>query len=245
MVKMFALLVPRDGLSAVAFHRHWREVHGPLVARVRRIDSYVQHHRTPWQPDDLPVLPHGGTAEVSFADAGVAAGLAADPEYLAGAFHDEDSFHHMDRLTAFLAQEHVALAGPPVGREDGGIKVMQFVRRAPGLAPAPFAAAWGSPDGEEADALAALGVVRSSRWAQLAQAGQEPVDALRAGREAAGPPSYDGVRELWWPDEWSFAAARLRAPDAWARLVGGPALDPGVSGYLVTRPHRVVWPDAG
>jgi hypothetical protein len=227
-VKLFALLVPRDGMSMLDFYAHWRYTHGPLAGRIRRATSYVQCHRLPLQPADLPVLPHGGTAEVEFVDMETANGLMTDPDYTTGAAHDEDNFHHMDRMTALHTTCGVVLEGPAIHRDTGGIKVMQFVRRAPGLAAPAFRDAWLQETGEEAAALGVLHCVRARRWAQIPEVGE------------AG---FDGVRELWWPDQWSFDIARAREPEAWQAVVGGPAIDAGVSGFLATVENRVVWPE--
>jgi hypothetical protein len=230
MIKLFALLVPRDGMSPLHFHDHWRYAHGPLAGRIRRAHSYVQCHRLPLQPADLPVLPHGGTAEVAFADLETANGLMTDPDYTEHAAHDEDNFHHMDRMTALQATEHVVLAGPPQRKDSGGVKVMQFVGRAAGTSPEDFRAAWSAPHPGEAERLATLRVERASRWAQVPES------------YAGGDVTFDGVRELWWPDQWAFEAARAREPEVWDALVGGPGIAPSAGGFLVTSVHRVTWP---
>src|SRR3954463_13835802 len=138
MVRLFALLVPRRGMSPVDFHAHWRYVHAPLAGGIRRAIAYTQSHRLPQQPVDLPILPHGGVAEVWFEDLASANGLLTDPDYLAGAAHDEDNFHHMDEVVAIQATQHVVTEGPRVGKDSGGIKVLQFVRRAGGVDPEAF-----------------------------------------------------------------------------------------------------------
>ena len=231
-IKLFALLVPRDGMSSLDFFAHWRYVHGPLAGRIRRAVSYVQSHRLPLQPADLPVLPHGGTAEVEFTDLESAAGLLDDPDYTTGAAHDEDNFHHMDRMTALQTTGHVVLAGPPIRRDTGGIKVMQFVRRSDECSPDEFRAAWLTEIAGEDAALSALRCTRAHRWAQV------PADD-----EAAGGRRFDGVRELWWPDQWAFDVARAHEPQAWAQIARSPVIKPGASGFLATVENRVVWPD--
>jgi hypothetical protein len=192
----------------------------------------VQSHRLPLQPADLPVLPHGGTAEVEFVDLESAAGLLDDPDYTTGAAHDEHNFHHMDRMTALQTTCHVVLAGPPIRRDTGGIKVMQFVRRAVDSSPDEFRAAWLTGIAGEAAALSALRCARAHRWAHV------PADG-----EAGEARRFDGVRELWWPDQWAFDIARAREPEAWAQIERGPGIEPAASGFLATVENRVVWPD--
>lgn len=229
-VKLFALLVPRDGLSTLDFHAHWRYVHGPLAARIRRAMTYVQRHRLALQPSDLPILPHGGTAEVEFASLESANGLLEDPDYTGGAARDEDNFHHMDRMTALQATGHVVLAGPPLRADSGGIKVMQFVRRAPGTSESEFRAAWLADVAGEQDALSALRCLRARRWARVASSDEVPGGG------------FDGVQELWWPDQWSFDVARAHESTAWHQVIAAPAIDGAGNGFLATVEHRLVWP---
>ena len=58
MIKLIAFVRRTEGMSPEDFHRHWREVHGPLV-RDTRSGSYVvryeQHHR-PLDDYDNPIV---------------------------------------------------------------------------------------------------------------------------------------------------------------------------------------------
>ena len=45
MVKCFALLTKKSGMSDEQFHRHWREVHAPLALRIPSLRRYVQSHQ--------------------------------------------------------------------------------------------------------------------------------------------------------------------------------------------------------
>lgn len=44
MTRLIEFLTRRPGMEIDAFHWHWSEVHGPLVARQRQIRSYIQSH---------------------------------------------------------------------------------------------------------------------------------------------------------------------------------------------------------
>jgi hypothetical protein len=137
----------------------------------------------------------------------------------------------MDRMTALQTSDFVPLEGPPLRQDSGGVKVLQFVCRAPGIDRDEFRRIWLSEsDGDEASN--ALGLVRHERGAGIPE----------SDGEAA---AFDGVRELWWPDVWCFMAARGEAPEAWEQLISGPGIDPAGSGFLVTTEHRVVWPPHG
>jgi hypothetical protein len=169
---------------------------------------------------------------VWFDDVASADGLMNDPDYAENAAHDEDNFHHMDRMTALRATQRVLLEGPPILKDTGNVKVMQFVRRPGGTDPGAFREAWLGDAAEDA-------LVEDLRATRHVRAAMIPEDY------AAGDPRFDGVRELWWPDVWSFMAARERAPEAWASLTAAPAVDPAGSGFLVTAENRVVWPADG
>jgi uncharacterized protein (TIGR02118 family) len=59
MVRLTCLLRRKDGLSPAEFHAHWREVHGPLIARSqsgRFVVRYEQHPRPldDYRGDDDP-----------------------------------------------------------------------------------------------------------------------------------------------------------------------------------------------
>ena len=48
MVRLTCLLRRKEGLTPAEFHAHWREVHGPLIARSasgRHVVRYEQHPR--------------------------------------------------------------------------------------------------------------------------------------------------------------------------------------------------------
>jgi uncharacterized protein (TIGR02118 family) len=60
------LVKRREGMSAEAFHRHWREVHGPMLVGQAGITRYAQLHRIAASYDDGPEF--DGVAELSFAD---------------------------------------------------------------------------------------------------------------------------------------------------------------------------------
>ena len=91
---------------------------------------------------------------------------------------------------------------------------------------------WAGPVAGEDAALGALRCTRVHRWAEVSTDGE--ADEARR---------FDGVRELWWPDQWAFDVARAREPEAWAQIERSPGIDPSASGFLATVENRVVWPD--
>ena len=68
MIKGIALVVPKAGISTDAFHRHWRETHGPLALRITSLRRYVQSHRKALAVPGFDNVPFGGVAEIWFDD---------------------------------------------------------------------------------------------------------------------------------------------------------------------------------
>jgi uncharacterized protein (TIGR02118 family) len=230
LVKFIALLVKREGLGEVEFHRHWRYQHGPLAAKISSMRRYCQCHLVPRPPHDLRIAePFAGTAEVWWEDLAAAEALADDPEYTEHALPDEPKFIDMRQMAFMTVTERVLLDGPPRGREASGIKVIHLLTRAPGMEPVEFRERSAAErDDGESELLMMTRHVRG--------------DCVAAAYEGAEPPAFDGTREMWWPDEWAFAAARENQPDAWAALTDLPYVDCARSAFLVTMENRVVWP---
>lgn len=86
--------------------RHWRDVHGPIVAQVPGVRRYVQQHAVS-APDGNP--PFLGVASLSFDDEAAFATAAASPQF-AAAIADLANFADPTRLpTAFV--EDVVIVG--------------------------------------------------------------------------------------------------------------------------------------
>lgn len=60
------LVKGRDDIGPKGFHRHWREVHGPMVVGQPGVTRYAQNHRLHESYDDGPEF--DGFAEMSFPD---------------------------------------------------------------------------------------------------------------------------------------------------------------------------------
>ncbi len=227
MVKLIALLVKKEGLTDIEFHCHWRYNHGPLAAMITSMDAYCQCHLVPRPPADLPIAAtYGGTAEVWWQDMGAAARLATDPEYTENAEPDEPLFIDMDRMIFMTVKEQEVLGSRP-GKAAGGLKVIHLVTRAEGMDPDEFRTRFEGAD--EAGAGEELNMDRFVRTCCVPEA------------YSVKPPAFDATREMWWPDEWAFAAARENAPDAWRTLTEDPSIDQSRSPFLVTIENRVRW----
>jgi uncharacterized protein (TIGR02118 family) len=122
MVKLVFCLRRRDDISAEEFHRYWREVHAPLVAKhaaVTGIRRYVQTHAI-----DAPLLdrggpaPYDGVAEIWFDSVETMGGTEASRAAGRELFEDEQRFIDHSRSPMFLAHEHVIIGeAEPSSRE--------------------------------------------------------------------------------------------------------------------------------
>ena len=132
--KKIAFLAPRPGMTDAAFRKHWREVHGPLVAASPGYQAYrhryVQNHI-------LAAGPLGGA--VAFA--GMAEfwlprdnedDFAATPIYRDRIRVDEMRFIDMDNTVSMSAVETIVKPG------HGPVKLVVLSRRPSGMALADF-----------------------------------------------------------------------------------------------------------
>ena len=111
----------RADVDEAAFHRYWRDVHGPLAASyapVLGIRKYVQLHTVAGPVTDALAADRGapapfdGVAELWFdsLDALVSATLTPEGATAARALHaDEATFIDHSRSPIFLTEEHQVL----------------------------------------------------------------------------------------------------------------------------------------
>jgi uncharacterized protein (TIGR02118 family) len=222
---MFAFPSRRADVSVADFHAHWRGPHRALAERIPSFRRYVQSHRR-WDLDPgLPPPPFEGSAEVWFDQVADALGMQDDPAYAEGAAVDEPNFIDMERLVFIFTEEDVLEPGPPIDKSDGGLKLMQMVRRAPGVEREEFTAAWAHSD----DGLA--GQLRADRHV-----------ACRTLLDSAPEPAFDGVREVFWADPDDFEVARREFAPDWPCLHDPELVDPRASPSMVVDELRVIWP---
>ena len=72
MIVRMGLLTRKPGTTAERFRRHWREVHGPLAARMPGLRRYHQNHMVDASPLGIGSSPEGwrldGISELWFDD---------------------------------------------------------------------------------------------------------------------------------------------------------------------------------
>lgn len=227
MIKLVAFIPRRPDITLERFHVHWRAPHGEMAKGVTLFKRYVQGHRVASVDPGLGPTRFEGVAEIWFDSLEAALQQPDEPTYAALVGPDEANFIDRDALAYLYLREDVVVAGPPVAADDGGVKVVQGVRRAPGLSPDEFDARWSAEDPGLAQAL---GAIRHTR------------DVTLPYHHDNGTALYDGVRELRWVDLAAYERSRAEAPDAWARLLDRSVVDPGSSSSMLVEEFRLIWP---
>ncbi|MEI2697144.1 MAG: EthD domain-containing protein [Microthrixaceae bacterium] len=115
MVKLFALLHRREGMTHEEFVAHWRQEHGPLIASeptlARHLHRYEQHVRH--RPDALSGAEGcDGVAVQWFESIEDFAAFISEPAYAATVAPDERRFLDMERIEFVITDEvHVVIDG--------------------------------------------------------------------------------------------------------------------------------------
>lgn len=204
---MCELVKRRPGLDVDAFQRHWREVHGPIVAAIPGLRRYVQNHPRPGAyRHGEPVF--DGVAELWVDDKDALRSMADTPQF-AAAKADEPNFIDTAALIELVVDEHVIKPGAAPSH-DGAVKSIGFVRFRADLEPAEAQRYWREVHGPIA---ADIDVLR--RYVQ----NHVRLGAYRHGRR----PSWDGMAMTWFDSIEDMRHAATT--DAYrATLADGPLL---------------------
>jgi uncharacterized protein (TIGR02118 family) len=230
MIKVFALLPKKPGISDEQFHSHWRGVHAQLALRITSLRRYVQSHRLSQQIPGFVTTPYEGAAEVWFDDLNAAERMRETPEYLEGAFKDEPNFIEMSGLTRLVTRENVVVAGPAMTKDFSCVKGLFLVKRKPGMSVAEFQDYWRNRH--------APLVPRTPHLFRYVQC-----HVLPETYESDPPPVYDGVAELYWPDlakfqeSWASPELQVEQFNDTRNFVDGKN-----SRALLVEEVRVIWP---
>jgi uncharacterized protein (TIGR02118 family) len=107
MIKLMCFVARKPGMSVDDFHRHWREVHAPLIAANaaarRHVLRYEQHHRVARDYDRPDGPEWDGVAEQVFASYRDFVASFTDPDW-APITADEANFLDRSR-TVFVMTE--------------------------------------------------------------------------------------------------------------------------------------------
>lgn len=210
MIKVVEIVTRRPGMTVEEFQHHWRETHGPIVARLPELQRYVQSHtKIGGYRQGEP--PFDGMAEVWFKDKDALRAMMSTPEFEA-AKQDEPNFIDTDALIELVVDDTVIKDGPV---PTSGIKSVEFVELSPSMAPEDAHRHWRDVHGPIAARIPTM-----SRYVQ---------SHVRSGAyRGEGRPAYDGVAITWWDDldamrssarSSEYAATRADEPNF---LVGDP-----------------------
>jgi len=101
MTKVIYVLHRRPDMDAGEFCRYWRDVHGPLAARMPGLRRYVQDYPLPASSRELPC---DGIAELWFDGPEEMQAAFASPEGVA-TLADSPNFLDMDRVGMMVVDE--------------------------------------------------------------------------------------------------------------------------------------------
>lgn len=105
MVKLVYCITKKPGLADEEFFRYWKNVHGPLGARIPGLRKLVQSHRLN-VPGDKHRPSYDGMAELWFDDVESLLAARQSPQWKAST-DDELNFINQARTAYFLSEEHV------------------------------------------------------------------------------------------------------------------------------------------
>jgi uncharacterized protein (TIGR02118 family) len=105
MIKLIYCITKKTGCSDEEFFRYWKNVHGPIGARIPGLRRLVQNHRIS-VPGDPRSPEHDGSAELWFDDIDALLRARQSPEWKA-ASEDEAQFIDPDKVAYFAAEENV------------------------------------------------------------------------------------------------------------------------------------------
>jgi uncharacterized protein (TIGR02118 family) len=96
VLKVDILVTRRHDFTVEAFHKYWKESHGPLFSRQTEVKlhvrKYSQAHTGPKAPDGYAVAPYDGIAEIWFDDMAGFLGVFASRTYAEVIKPDEEKF---------------------------------------------------------------------------------------------------------------------------------------------------------
>jgi uncharacterized protein (TIGR02118 family) len=228
VVKAYMLMVRRPDVSQERFDAHWRDPHGPLVARVGAVKQYTREHAATADRSvpGLAPSPYDGIGLCWFATLHDALHLADDPNYAAPRA-DGPNFIDTERLARLYTTEHIVLPSRAESSQDA-VKAVLLLRRRPGMDPTAFVA--GVTDHVDRS-VATLEGLESCAY------------ALPIRSHHGDEPPHDAVVELAFRDEPAFRRAcsaggggggEVRAIAAFADMT--------TSHGMRTYEERVVWP---
>lgn len=215
MIKAVTLIRRKRGMTFLEFQDYWLQRHAVVIRRLPGIRRYVQNHPLPEHYDDRPP-PYDGIAELWGDDTRAFRDMAASTAYQR-VQADEEQFIDRSRMDLLLTSEIVLRDGAVT---DGGVKLIDLLRRGPEWTVAAFQQYWRDQHGP-----LVLGLPAVRKYVQ------SPVRP--GGYSAEHAPVCDGLSSMWFDStaDWgqtastpAYAAvvadmANFTAADGHARLI--------------------------
>jgi uncharacterized protein (TIGR02118 family) len=105
MIKLVYCISKRAGLTDEEFFGYWKNVHGPIGARIPRLRKLVQSHRVA-VPGDRRQPDYDGMAELWFDDMEALLAARQSPEWKEST-EDEANFMDHRKVAYFISEEHM------------------------------------------------------------------------------------------------------------------------------------------
>jgi len=110
MIKLVYCITKRPTLSDQEFFDYWKNIHGPIGARIPNLRRLAQSHRISIPGDTRPP-DYDGVAELWFDDIESLLAARRSPEWKAST-DDEINFIDHKRVAYFVSEEHVIMEQP-------------------------------------------------------------------------------------------------------------------------------------
>ncbi|MGH7917299.1 MAG: EthD family reductase [Candidatus Binataceae bacterium] len=217
MLHIHYFITRKSSLDDAAFHRYWRETHGPIAGRIPQVHRYVQSHRIPFEGTNSP---YDGEAEVLIDSLDALAQLRQSPEYVDGALADERNFIDLTRVEWMATRDHVIVDGATGGTL---VKGVWQLKRKPGMPLDAFRQYWIETHGALGSKLPGL-----RRYVQ-----SHLIDEAYLYAE----PRYDGVAQLWFDSADAMRAAFSSTAGKELSADGPKFIEPATMRNLVAQEH--------
>jgi len=220
MIHGHYFITRKESLDDGAFHRYWRETHGPIAGRMKQLRMYVQSHRIPYAGSNSS---YDGEAEGLIDSLDALAEMFKSPEYLDGALADERNFIDLKRVEWMMTEDHVIVDGP-VGSPL--VKGVYQLKHRDGMSLDEFRKYWIEVHGNLGSELPGLRRYVQSHLVD---------DAYLYAR-----PHFDGVAQLWFDNADAMQAA-FESPQGKALAEDGPKFtDMSALRMFVAQEHIVI-----
>jgi len=105
MIKILYCITKKAGLTHEEFFHYWKNVHGPIGARIPGLRRLVQSHRVVI-PEDKREPDYDGVVELWFDNAHSLLAARESPEWKASS-NDEANFIDHKKVAYLVSEEHV------------------------------------------------------------------------------------------------------------------------------------------